>query len=207
MKAHRSFPQFGSFARPMFSSTLGSLLVGCALLTLLALAIPACAQSASRKSSVTSAKHAAVEHLPLIDLAGYRAALAKYRGKPTLVTFWATWCEPCRDEFPTIVALAKQYAPQGLAVFGVSMDDDSDMNVVRRFLGQYRPGFRNYRQKPGIDVDAFYRGVNPAWTGTMPETIFYGRDGSIVGHFVGGQSHDTFERAIRIILATPPPNK
>jgi thiol-disulfide isomerase/thioredoxin len=139
--------------------------------------------------------------LPLIDVEGYDHVLAKYRGKPLLVTFWATWCEPCRDEFPMIVELAKQYAPQGLAVFGVSLDNDADMHLVRHFLEKNQPPFPSYRQKPGIDVDAFYRGVNPAWTGTMPETIFYNRDGRIVGHFVGAQPRGAFEQAIRMILS------
>jgi len=105
-----------------------------------------------------------------------------------------------------LVGLARQYAPQGLATFGVSLDDNADMHLVRHFLAEHRPGFPNYRQKPGIDVDAFYPGVNPAWTGTMPETIFYGRDGRIVAHFVGEQTRDTFERAIREILASPAPS-
>jgi hypothetical protein len=43
--------------------------------------------------------------------------------------------------------------------------------------------------------------VNPAWTGSMPETVFYGRDGRIAGHFIGEQSRATFEQAIRSILA------
>ncbi|MGH9746127.1 MAG: TlpA family protein disulfide reductase [Candidatus Acidiferrales bacterium] len=159
------------------------------------------AQSSTAKPPAKSAKPASAD-LPLIDLAGYQQVLAKYRGKPLVVTFWATWCEPCRDEFPLLVALQKQYAPQGLAIFGVSLDDDADMNLVRRFLARNQPGFPSYRQKPGIDVDAFYRGVNPSWTGTMPETIFYGRDGHIVGHFVGGQSRAAFEEGIRQVLAS-----
>jgi thiol-disulfide isomerase/thioredoxin len=141
--------------------------------------------------------------LQLVDLSGYHQFLEKYRGKPVLVTFWATWCEPCRAEYPTIVKLAAQYAPQGLAVFGVDMDDDADMNLVRHFLAQNSPGFPNIRQKPGIDLDAFYQGVNPDWHGTMPETVFYGRDGRIVTHFVGGKSRDDFEHAILLILAKP----
>jgi thiol-disulfide isomerase/thioredoxin len=160
------------------------------------------AQTASSKPSTKSSRPAAAD-LPLIDLAGYNQVLAKYRGKPLVVTFWATWCEPCRDEFPLLVELQKQYAPQGLAIFGVSLDDDADMNLVRRFLTRNQPGFSNYRQKPGIDVDAFYRGVNPAWTGTMPETIFYGRDGRIIGHFVGSQPRAAFEEGIRQVLASP----
>src|SRR3989442_10588381 len=52
----------------------------------------------------------------IIDAQGYQKLLEQYRGKPLLVTFWATWCEPCRDEYPMLNELAKQYAPQGLKV-------------------------------------------------------------------------------------------
>lgn len=167
---------------------------------LLGICLMAKAQTPSAKGTSATHKSAPSATLPLIDLAGYNEVLAKYRGKPLLVTFWATWCEPCRDEFPMIVELAKQYAPQGLAVFGVSLDDDADLHLVRRFLEKNQPAFSNYRQKPGIDVDAFYRGVNPAWSGTMPETVFYDRSGRIAGHFVGAQPRASFEQAIHIIL-------
>ena len=165
---------------------------------------PMRAQTSGANPAAAAAKRTSVPDPTLIDAAGYNQIVAKYRGKPLLVTFWATWCEPCRDEFPMFVQLAKKYAPQGLSIFGVSMDDDSDMNLVRHFLANNQPGFSNYRQKPGIDVDAFYRAVNPKWTGTMPETIFYGRDGRIAIHFIGEQSRDTFEQAILKILAAPP---
>ena len=162
------------------------------------------AQVESSKASPGATKPATPRDPTLIDLDGYKRVLAKFRGKPLLVTFWATWCEPCREEFPMVVELSKQYAPQGLAVFGVSLDDDSAMHLVRHFLALHQPNFPNYRQKPGIDVDAFYQGVNPAWTGTMPETVFYGRDGQIAGHFVGEQPRATFEQGIQTILASPP---
>jgi thiol-disulfide isomerase/thioredoxin len=166
------------------------------------LALPAASRPRAQANApgVGSPKPAA---LPLIDLDGYKKILATYRGKPTLVTFWATWCEPCRYEYPTIVELAKEYAPKGLAVYGVSLDNNSDLHLVRDFLAKTKPAFPNYRQKPGIDVDAFYPGVNPEWTGTMPETIFYGRDGRIVGHFEGEHTRPDFEQAIQQILASP----
>jgi len=177
-----------------------------AAILLVAIAAPrrSRAQSSPAANSATAAQGAAPAALPLIDAAGYEHALAKYKGKPLLVTFWATWCEPCRDEFPMLVDLEKKYGPKGLAVFGVSLDDNADLNVMRHFLQQNQPGFPSYRQKPGIDVDEFYHAVNPDWQGTMPETIFYGRDGKIVTHFVGGQTKATFERAIQTILAKNP---
>jgi thiol-disulfide isomerase/thioredoxin len=138
----------------------------------------------------------------LIDLASYKDLVAKYHGKGLLVTFWATWCVPCRDEYPMIISLSKEYGPQGLAVVGVSLDEDADMGLVRQFLDKSQPGFPNYRQKPGIDADAFYQGVNPDWRGTMPETDFYGRDGHLARYFVGQKSKDAFVQAIRLILLT-----
>ncbi len=164
-----------------------------------AAATPPRAQNAPPKST---AKTSPAANLPLIDLAGYKRLVEKYHGKPLLVTFWATWCEPCRDEFPMVVALAEQYRPQGLAVFGVSLDSNADMHVVRRFLAEFHPDFPNYRQDPQIDVDEFYHGVNPNWEGSMPETIFYGRDGRIAIHFTAEQSRQTFEQAIHAILAS-----
>ena len=187
----------------MIKSRVYALLaIAAVLLAALASAQTAWAQATSGKSGASGAK--VVADPPVIDLAGYNQVLAKYKGKPLVVSFWATWCEPCRDEFPMLVELAKQYAPEGLAVFGVSLDGDAEMNLVRRFLARNQPKFPNYRQKMGIDVDAFYRGVNPAWSGTMPETIFYARDGHITGHFIGEQPRAAFEQAIREILASPP---
>jgi thiol-disulfide isomerase/thioredoxin len=169
------------------------------MVSLLALTVlPAHAQSSTSQNSRTAAQGAA--QLPLIDLSGYNNLLVKYHGKPLLVTFWATWCEPCRYEFPELVSLAKLYVPMGLSVFGVSLDNNADMNLVRHFLAQYKPGFPSFRQNPQIDVDEFYHGVNPDWQGTMPETILYARDGRIFQHFVGGQTRETFERAIRALL-------
>jgi thiol-disulfide isomerase/thioredoxin len=179
-----------------------SVLIAFVLLISFAGRAPAGPQSSSSKAAPHAGKSVAAD-LPLIDLAGYNQVLAKYKGKPLVVTFWATWCEPCRDEYPMIVDLEKKYASQGLAVFGVDMDDDAEMNLVRRFLARNQPRFPNYRQKPGIDLDAFFRGVNPAWTGTMPETVFYGRDGRIAAHFIGEQTRAAFDQAIQMILANP----
>ncbi len=140
---------------------------------------------------------------PLVDLAGYKGALAKYKGQLTLVNFWATWCEPCRYEYPMLVDLARQYAPQGLVVIGVSFDNDADMNLVRRFLARNHPGFPNFREKPGGNETAFVRGVDPAWDGALPATVFYSRDGRRAGLFLGTRSRQVFEQAIRDLLAAP----
>jgi thiol-disulfide isomerase/thioredoxin len=178
---------------------LTSLLI---LLGCFALALAVCTRAAIARAATTpGSEKAAVEAAPqMIDLAGYQQMVAGYQGKALMVTFWATWCEPCRDEYPMIVELAKKYAPQGLVVVGISTDEKSDMPLVRQFLDQTHPGFPNYVERPGIDVKEFYQGVNPDWHGTMPHTVFYGRDGHIARYLTGASPKPAFENAIQLIL-------
>jgi thiol-disulfide isomerase/thioredoxin len=141
----------------------------------------------------------------VIDAQGFRDVLKRYHGQPLLVYFWATWCEPCRDEYPMLNQLANQYASQGLVVVGISLDDDGEITQVRRFLARTRPVFPNYRKRPGSE-EAFIRTVNPRWRGAIPATFFYLRDGRELLHLVGEHNREEFEKAIRALLETNPKN-
>jgi thiol-disulfide isomerase/thioredoxin len=155
-------------------------------------------------SPQTAAAHAkpvakAVPDPELIDAAGFQKLLEQYRGKPLLVTFWATWCEPCRDEYPMLNELAKQYAPQGLNVVGISLDQDGDLILMRRFIARYKPVFPNRRKKEGEEA-AFIQSVLPGWNGAIPASFFYARDGRQIGHLLGEGTRETYEAAIRTLL-------
>lgn len=142
---------------------------------------------------------------PLIDAQGFEKIVAKYHGKPLLVNFWATWCEPCRDEYPLLNELAKQYAPQGLNVVGVNYDQDGDLILMRRFIVRYKPVFTNYRKKQGAEAE-FNQAVLPGWRGELPITVFYDRGGKQVGHIVGAGTREKFEAGIRSILGASSAN-
>src|ERR1700737_5084607 len=136
------------------------------------------------------------QHDPqLIDLQGYQKLVQQYRGKPLLINFWATWCEPCRDEYPMLNELAKEYAPKGLRVVGVDFDQDGDLILMRRFMARYKPVFPNFRKKKGGEAD-FTRAVLPGWNGAIPASVFYAKDGRQIGHLVGENNRDTYERLI-----------
>jgi thiol-disulfide isomerase/thioredoxin len=135
----------------------------------------------------------------IIDAQGYQKLLELYRGKPLLVTFWATWCEPCRAEYPMLNELAKQYAPKGLNVVGVNLDDDGDLILMRRFMARYKPVFPNLRKKKGRESD-FVQAVMPGWNGAIPASFFYAKDGRQIGHLLGENNRETYEAAIRMVL-------
>lgn len=136
----------------------------------------------------------------LIDLQGYQKILEQNKGKPLLVNFWATYCEPCRDEYPLLNELAKEYGPRGLKMVGVSMDQDGDLILMRRFLARYKPVFPNYRKKQG-DEEGFRQGVMPGWNGSLPVTFFYAKDGTMIAHQIGAGDRNSYEASIRMLLA------
>jgi len=137
----------------------------------------------------------------IIDAQGYQKLVKQYRGKPLVVNFWATYCEPCRDEYPMLNELAKQYAPQGLKLVGVTLDQDGDLILMRRFIARYKPIFPNYRKKPEEAEDAFRITVLPGWNGSLPITIFYSKDGRPVESFVGERNREAYEGVIRSLLS------
>jgi len=137
----------------------------------------------------------------IIDAQGYQKMVEQHRGQPLLVNFWATWCEPCRHEYPMLNELAKQYAPQGLKVVGVNLDDEGDLILMRRFLARYKPVFPNYRRKPG-EEDPFRQAVLSEWNGSLPASFFYAKDGRRVGQFIGERSREEYEGAIRSLLGS-----
>ena len=151
-----------------------------------------------------ASKTAAPRDPKMIDAQAYQKLVEKYHGEPLLVTFWATWCEPCREEYPMLNELAKQYAPQGLKVVGVSMDDDGDLILMRRFLARYKPVFPNYRKKAGENAEfrRFTQAVLPSWNGSLPATFFYSKDGRQSGHMFGEGPRETYEATIRALLAS-----
>ena len=141
--------------------------------------------------------------LEVIDADQYVAKVAERHGKPLMVAFWATWCEPCRDEYPMVIELARQYQPKGLTVFGVSLDEDAEESLALRFLAKTNPVFPNFRKKPGKE-DEFINRVDTKWSGVLPATFFYDPQGHLVTHLFGEQKREAFVAAIEQTLAAAP---
>jgi thiol-disulfide isomerase/thioredoxin len=135
-----------------------------------------------------------------LDAPGLAAAIAKEKGRVVLVNFWATWCVPCRQEFPELVKLDKAYRSRGLTVLGVSTDLAKDLPAVEKFLVSTKPEFPNYRKKSGDDDQVFIEAVDPKWGGELPFSVVYGPDGKKAKVLSGKQSYASFEKAVAGLL-------
>ena len=117
----------------------------------------------------------------VVDRAGFDVLLAKHKGKVVLVDYWATWCAPCRKKFPHTVALANELKAAGLAVIGVSMDDEDAHEEVVKFLGEQQASFDNLRSKSGASDESFEAFEVPG--GTLPCLRLFDREGKVVKTF------------------------
>jgi cytochrome c biogenesis protein CcmG, thiol:disulfide interchange protein DsbE len=117
-----------------------------------------------------AAVHAQANALLDGDAEAFERQLRKLRGHPVVVNKWASWCGPCRDEFPYFQRAAVEHA-QEIAFLGVSADDPGD--GPREFLERFPLTYPSYRD-PRLKVSAVFNGV-AAW----PTTAFYDSRGEL----------------------------
>ncbi len=111
----------------------------------------------------------------LIDEIELRKILTP-KNKPLLVNFWATWCDPCREEFPDLVKISSDYSDR-LDVITVSFDDPVEINRdVPKFLAEMNAKMPAYLLK-AADEYAVISSVSPKWQGGLPFTILISADG------------------------------
>ncbi len=100
--------------------------------------------------------------------------------RPLLVNYWATWCEACRDEFPDLVKIDKQYRPKGLDFIAITLDDLKDINTeVPKFLRKMRATMPVYLLN-AVDPEPAINAVDREWSGALPATFLYNTKGEIV---------------------------
>jgi cytochrome c biogenesis protein CcmG, thiol:disulfide interchange protein DsbE len=103
-------------------------------------------------------------------------ALHDFKGDVVVLNFWATWCPPCVEEVPSLVAMQKQLAPRGVKVFGISID--VDQSAYEKFLKDYQIDFLTVRD-PQKRTSTLYG------TFGWPETYIIDRKGVVRRKFIG----------------------
>ena len=145
---------------------------------LLSLAVPA----QRRKGRPTTRKRIVVAP---INLEALKGLITQQRDHPLLINFWATYCDPCREEFPDLVKIDKDYRPRALEFITISLDDVTDIKTsVPKFLGSMKATMPAYLldvsdPEPAIDL------VDPRWQGSLPATFLYNDKGEMVYRHIG----------------------
>lgn len=120
----------------------------------------------------------------LLDLSGKPVRLDEYRGKITLVNFWASWCEPCREEFPHMAELYSQFRRQDFDIAAIS--DDVSGSKMRAFVREFRPPFPILVGGGRMKAIYHYRG--------LPYSVLLDRRGRVIERIFGFGGDTEFER-------------
>jgi thiol-disulfide isomerase/thioredoxin len=131
-----------------------------------------------------------------------RSLLKREAAGPLLVNFWATWCDPCRDEFPDLVKIDEQYRSKGLGFIAISLDDFADIKTqVPKFLQEMHASMPVYLlnvpdPEPAINL------VDPQWGGALPATFLYNAQGQIVYKRLGRINDSDLRAAIEKLVGS-----
>lgn len=139
---------------------------------------------------------------PEIDLPrleGGQIKLSSLRGHPVVVTFWGTWCPPCKDEFPELVAAHRKYREAGLEVIAVNQRDQEIRTTdVEAFVKEYKVEFIVAMDQRGKSRRS-YRLIG------LPTTVFIDAGGIIRQVNSGPIAPSQLARGLTLILPSKPP--
>jgi thiol-disulfide isomerase/thioredoxin len=153
--------------RKLIHRTVPALLISCALLA------PAYGPAYARTAP----------NLDLKDLAGHPQKLSTLRGQIVVLSFWATWCGPCREELPRLSRLSEAYAGKNVRFIAVSIDDRKDFVKIQPFLQQQNVHLDVWI---GADVDTLGRfGLGDI----VPGTVVIDQQGNVIT-LISGEAQD-----------------
>ena len=144
--------------------------------------------------------------LPAIDAAGLKKQIAAHKGKVVVVNFWATWCGPCKAEFPDLVKLQNANRAKGLELVTVSFDDAKSTPAVKAFLSKNKLATNTFVNKSGPELDEGYLTLlEPKLPDdaavAIPRTYIFDKTGKLRKVLTGGQSYSAFQSAVAPLLA------
>jgi len=132
---------------------------------------------------------------PLPDLAGRDRQVSEWAGQVVLCNFWATWCAPCREEIPMLVALRSEYSQLGFEVVGIAIDNAAN---VREFAAKYSISYPVLIAE-AIGLDLMRKLGNAA--GALPFTVVLGRKGRILSRKLGILRKQEISKQIKALVS------
>lgn len=130
--------------------------------------------------------------LTLTDLNGVTRSLADYRGQVILVNLWATWCQPCKQEMPTLQAYHNKYNDDGFTI--IAINDGDPAPDVAQFVKDYRLTFPIWLDPTYIATEQAFKTLN------LPSSFVIDRGGTIRLQWVGEINRKMLEQYITPII-------
>ncbi|MDZ7332290.1 MAG: TlpA family protein disulfide reductase [candidate division KSB1 bacterium] len=135
-----------------------------------------------------------------LDEFGLRKLLSQRNGKVLFLNVWATWCIPCREEFPDIVQLSKEYQQNKVEFVGLSVDYPDEISTkIIPFLRSVRANFKIYVQD-FKDPAVLIQRLDANWSGAIPATFIFDAEGSRQATFIGMGSYEQFKKELDKVL-------
>jgi len=136
-----------------------------------------------------------------VDFEAFKGLITQPRQTPLLINFWATFCDPCRDEFPDLVKIDRDYRQGGLEFVTVSLDDMSDIKTtVPKFLESMNATMPAYLLNVS-DPEPAINFVDRGWQGNLPATFLYNEKGEVVYKHFGrvdpAELREAIEKAVK----------
>jgi thiol-disulfide isomerase/thioredoxin len=121
-------------------------------------------------------------------------------GKVLLLNLWATWCIPCREEFPDLIRIVNEFKNNYAEVVGISIDfQDEVQSKIIPFLKKQKVNFKNYVN--GFDNDEqLINMISKKWNGALPTTIIYDSTGKQVSFLEGKRTYQEFKNELDKII-------
>ena len=138
----------------------------------------------------------ATPELTLTDTQGISHSLADYRGKVVLVNLWATWCEPCQEEMPTLQSFYNKHKEQGFIV--IAINDGDPTKDVLQFIKEYKLTFPIWLDPTYIATEQALKTLN------LPTSFVIDRSGMTQLTWVGGISRNMLDRYVTPLITEQP---
>jgi len=131
-----------------------------------------------------------------IDDTEFEKLIQQRNEKILFLNVWATWCAPCKEEFPDLIKLAESYLQSDVEIVGLNVDYPDEIETkIKPFLRQFDLNFKIYVQDFRNEGD-FINRLNADWNGALPATFIFDRQGMQQAFLIGKKDYTTFRQEI-----------
>lgn len=151
--------------------------------------------------TLAGAGPAAAPTLVEADAAAVLEAVRAPGATAVIVNLWASWCAPCREEFPDILRVGRELKPRGVRLLLVSGDFEASRADAVKFLGEQGVSGPTLIKTGG--EAAFMDALEPTWSGMMPTTLVYDRAGKLKHLHEGMVTYKELRKLVLEVVDSP----